>query len=252
MDKFIIRKDFNGNVIVSDTLEVENNYHNDTDDDDDDEDVIRVYTDGACIDNGKPYARAGYGIWFGENDSRNVSESYNGKQTNNIAELLAIIKALTILNNDINNGKNVIVYSDSRYAIRCCEEYGEKCFKNNWINPNSKNKPIPNLELVQTAYMYCRNYKNIKFTHVRSHTGKKDRDSIGNDHADRLANLAIGISTKKRDTKKNKIYLNIPFSEKDEAKKMGARWDSSKKKWYIDDKNKYKNQFLARWGTDTY
>ena len=130
MDKFIIRKDFNGNVIVSDTLEIENNYHNDTDDDID-EDVIRVYTDGACIDNGKPYARAGYGIWFGENDSRNVSESYNGKQTNNIAELLAIIKALTILNNDINNGKNVIVYSDSRYAIGCCEEYGEKCFKNN-------------------------------------------------------------------------------------------------------------------------
>ena len=29
-----------------------------------DEDVIRVYTDGACIDNGKPYARAGYGmVW---------------------------------------------------------------------------------------------------------------------------------------------------------------------------------------------
>ena len=25
---------------------------------------ISVYTDGACIDNGKPYARAGYGIWF--------------------------------------------------------------------------------------------------------------------------------------------------------------------------------------------
>ena len=34
MDKFIIRKDFNGNVIVSDTLEIENNYHIDTDDDD--------------------------------------------------------------------------------------------------------------------------------------------------------------------------------------------------------------------------
>ena len=26
--------------------------------------------------------------------------------------------------------------------------------------------------------MYCRNYKNIKFTHVPSHTGKKDRDIL--------------------------------------------------------------------------
>ena len=64
---------------------------------------ITVYTDGACIDNGKPYARAGYGIWFKENDPRNTSESYNGKQTNNIAELLAIIKTLTILDKEIKN-----------------------------------------------------------------------------------------------------------------------------------------------------
>ena len=88
-----------------------------------------VYTDGACIDNGKPYARAGYGIWFGENDSRNTSESYNGKQTNNIAELLAIIKALTILDVEIKRNEIINIYSDSRYAIRCCTTYGEKCYK---------------------------------------------------------------------------------------------------------------------------
>ena len=32
-----------------------------------------VYTDGACVDNGKAYARAGYGVYFGKNDPRNVS-----------------------------------------------------------------------------------------------------------------------------------------------------------------------------------
>jgi hypothetical protein len=26
--------------------------------------------------------------------------------------------------------------------------------------------------------------------------------------------------------------LNVPFAEKDEAKRLGARWDSAKKKWY--------------------
>lgn len=31
----------------------------------------------------------------------------------------------------------------------------------------------------------------------------------------------------------NKIYLNVPYSEKDEAKSKGARWDPNEKKWFI-------------------
>lgn len=29
------------------------------------------------------------------------------------------------------------------------------------------------------------------------------------------------------------VYINVPYEEKDEAKALGARWDSEKKKWYI-------------------
>lgn len=29
-------------------------------------------------------------------------------------------------------------------------------------------------------------------------------------------------------------YLNVPYSEKDEAKALGARWDRTRKEWYID------------------
>jgi hypothetical protein len=32
-----------------------------------------------------------------------------------------------------------------------------------------------------------------------------------------------------------RINLNCPFSEKDEAKALGARWDSARKVWYIED-----------------
>lgn len=28
--------------------------------------------------------------------------------------------------------------------------------------------------------------------------------------------------------------LAVPFSEKDEAKRLGARWDAAKKLWYVD------------------
>ncbi len=33
--------------------------------------------------------------------------------------------------------------------------------------------------------------------------------------------------------KGRKIYLNVPYKEKDEAKKLGARWDPDSKLWYI-------------------
>jgi ribonuclease HI len=32
-----------------------------------------IYTDGACRSNGKDNAIAGYGVFFGDNDIRNVS-----------------------------------------------------------------------------------------------------------------------------------------------------------------------------------
>ena len=45
-------------------------------------DSIHVYTDGSCHNNGRTNARAGYGVYFGENDSRNISKPLKGKQTN--------------------------------------------------------------------------------------------------------------------------------------------------------------------------
>ena len=30
-----------------------------------------------------------------------------------------------------------------------------------------------------------------------------------------------------------KIYLNVPFEEKEEVKSLGARWDRNKRSWFI-------------------
>ena len=70
-----------------------------------------------------------FGVWFGENDERNVSQTYNGRQTNNVAELLAIITALTIVKEDIEQGRIIHLYTDSDYSKRCCTTYGEKMSK---------------------------------------------------------------------------------------------------------------------------
>jgi ribonuclease HI len=146
-----------------------------------------VYTDGACSNNGKNNAFAGIGIFFDINDTRNVSKKIEGKQTNNIAELTAIIETYYIIENDVVNGKKIAIVTDSEYAIKCVSSYGEKCYKKGW------NVDIPNKDLVKTAYDLYKDKLNIQFIHIKAHTNNTDIHSIGNDNADKLANMAIGL-----------------------------------------------------------
>jgi ribonuclease HI len=148
-----------------------------------------VYTDGACSNNGKNNALAGIGIFFGTNDNRNISKKIEGKQTNNTAELSAIIETYHIIENDILNGKKIAIVSDSEYAIKCVSSYGEKCHKKGW------NVDIPNKELVKIAYEMYRDKLNIQFIHIKAHTNNTDIHSFGNDKADKLANIAIGLES---------------------------------------------------------
>jgi len=195
-----------------------------------------VYTDGSCSNNGRPNAVAGIGVYFKEGDSRNVSERVQGKQSNNTAELGAIRRVYNILEQDILSGKRIVIVSDSEYAIRCVTSYGEKCAKKLWKDN------IPNKELVKELYELYSKLPNIQFIHVLAHTGKQDIHSLGNDGADKLANLAIGLEA----CPYSKIYLNVPFSQKDHAKGLGAKWEPTKKKWYIFDNTANKDILLQK------
>jgi hypothetical protein len=98
--------------------------------------------------------------------------------------------------------------------------------------------------------------------HIMAHTGRTDIHSIGNDGADRLANLAVGISSVGGSgsgsgigigsighvVRDEKIYLAVPFATKDTAKGMGAKWDPSKKKWYTVGSNPNKDALVQQFG----
>lgn len=142
-----------------------------------------VYTDGSCSNNGYNNATGGIGIYFGENNPRNISEKIDGKVSNNIAELTAIIRCFSIIENDLIEGKQITIVSDSEYAIRCATTYGEKCANLEW------KKDIPNKELVKIIYETSRKYSNAHFLHIKAHTDNSDIHSIGNRHADLLATL---------------------------------------------------------------
>jgi ribonuclease HI len=203
-----------------------------------------VYTDGACIHNGKPNAKAGMGVFFGYDDSRNISKKVEGKQTNNTAELGAVYEALCMITQEIKNNLNICIVTDSEYVIKCCTTYGKKCKLDNW------KKDIPNKELVKTLFTAFDSYSNLSLMHIDAHTGKQDKHSLGNEEADRLANLAIGQTScpyQKTETKAKKCYLKVKYEDKDEAKSYGAKWDPSKKKWYyMSDLNSDKINLLQK------
>lgn len=200
--------------------------------------MINVYTDGACQNNGKYNAISGYGIYFSENDPRNESKKIEGdKHTNNIAELTAFIKVFDILTNEIIKGEQINIYTDSEYVIKCASSYGQKLSKNNW--KTETNKIPPNIELVKKAYELYKDLFNVKLIHIRAHTNKDDIHSVGNENADKLANMAIGIIN---NTNNNKTYINIDYNNKDLVKEYGAKWDNNKKSWYYEDKISEENK----------
>lgn len=184
--------------------------------------VIYVFTDGSCHNNGKDNAIAGIGVFFGYDDKRNVSERIKGKQTNNTAELSAIKKAIQILENEKDM---IIICTDSEYCIKCCTTYSHKLEAKGW------KKEIPNKELVKEVYELCKG-RNIQFKHIEAHTNNDDFFSKGNNEADRLANESIGMNH----CPYIKNYINVKFEEKDEAKRLGAKWDKNKKSWFYDNK----------------
>ena len=197
-----------------------------------------------------PDAKAGIGIYFGKDDACNLSEPVEGKQSNNTAELWAIIRTYDIIEDSILEGNKICIMSDSRYAIQAATTYGEKQSKENW------NYDIPNKELVKKVYMLYKDKPNVRFQWIAAHTGKSDIHSLGNEAADKLANQAIGLESCPYDKRQatntlssSKIYLNVPFTKKEEAKKLGAKWDIETKKWFVLESSVKKDILIAAFAT---
>ena len=258
MPFYVINKDYNNKIFTNDNFDIDVLEFNTKEEAEDylknDENVgnnleeIIVFTDGACSMNGSVNAKAGMGVYFGENDCRNISKRIEGKQTNNTAELSAVIEVFNILKTDIQNQNKITIYTDSEYSIKCCGSYGEKCEKKNWIK---KNGGIPNVELVKKGYNLFKKNKNVQLKYIKAHTGKNDYLSKGNEGADKLANLSIEenncpyTNIDKIINKDKKNYLKVPFSDKDTAKQNGAKWDKDKKKWYyLDNISEENKSFL--------
>lgn len=145
---------------------------------------IIVYTDGSCM--GNDIKKCGYGIYYPNKELNDVSRPFNHSPlTNQRAELYAIYKALKSITKYLKYD-TISLYTDSEYSIKSLTVWIKDWKKNNW--KNSKNKDVLNQDLIKKIDKILQKNKNkIFFTHVRSHTGKQDVHSLGNEHADKLA-----------------------------------------------------------------
>jgi len=146
--------------------------------------ALVVHTDGACPNNGKHGARAGIGVWYGPEDSRNISEVCPGESTNNRAELFAIIRALQEVPR--NSVEELIIKTDSKYCIGCFGQWHKTWERNGW--KTSKGEPVGNLGMIRLALamLSLRSMEGgkVEFVHVRGHSG-----DLGNEGADYLARV---------------------------------------------------------------
>ncbi|KAI9511942.1 ribonuclease H-like domain-containing protein [Russula earlei] len=159
-----------------------------------------VYTDGACSGNGQSGSVAGIGVWWGSNDTRNLSERCPGRQTNNRAELIAIIRALETTP---MSSVPLVIKSDSEYAIKCFTDWLPIWRRKNFIT--SQGTPVKNVKLIM--YMDAlfstrgRTGQEVRIEHVRGHAGE-----VGNEGADALA---------VHGAKLREMYADIVLDERD-------------------------------------
>ena len=89
-----------------------------------------VYADGSCVNNGTAEARAGSGVWYGENDPRNLAIRVPGrKQSNRVGELLAGLRAVK----EAPGNQPLRICSDSRFAIEGLTKHARDWEAKNWM-----------------------------------------------------------------------------------------------------------------------
>ncbi|XP_052775583.1 ribonuclease H1-like [Mya arenaria] len=140
-------------------------------------DYAEVYTDGACSNNGFGNPQAGIGVYWGPNHPQNVSEKLRGRQTNNRAEIHAVVKAVEQASG--RGVKDLTVNTDSQFLINSMTKWVKGWQRNGW--KKSSGEDVINKEDFE-ALIKASNGINIKWNHVRGHQGIE-----GNEQADRLA-----------------------------------------------------------------
>ena len=151
---------------------------------------ITIYTDGACLNNGKRNATCGSGVWVSQESPLNSSIRIPGPtQSNQIGEIAAVIVAAA----SVPLSQPLEIVSDSKYVIEGLTTHLQTWEDQGWIGV--QNAPF----FQRAAYLLRRRTATTTFQWVKGHDGVE-----GNEQCDRLAKEGAAKPTP--DT----LDLNIP------------------------------------------
>ena len=141
--------------------------------------MIKIYTDGSCLEN------PGNGGWAAIIIIKKEKKIISGNQkntTNNRMELLAPIEALKTL--ELNSEIEII--TDSKYVKLGITEWINSWKKNGWKTANKKE--VKNIELWKELDSLVENF-NIKWSWVKGHS----TDQLNNE-VDLIAKKAANLN----------------------------------------------------------
>ncbi len=141
--------------------------------------MIKIYTDGSCLEN------PGNGGWAAIiiiNKEKKIISGNQKNTTNNRMELLAPIEALKTLK--INSEIEII--TDSKYVKLGITEWINNWKKNGWKTANKKE--VKNIELWKELDSLVENF-NIKWSWVKGHS----TDQLNNE-VDLIAKKAANLN----------------------------------------------------------
>ena len=137
--------------------------------------MIKIYTDGSCLNN------PGNGGWAAiiniNGEVKKISGSVKDT-TNNKMELMAPIKALQ----EVEKNQQIEIYTDSQYVRLGITDWINKWIINNW--QTSKKEPVKNKDLWIELYELTKSFE-VKWIWVKAHAG-----NVLNEEVDLLAKQA--------------------------------------------------------------
>lgn len=126
---------------------------------------VEIWTDGACIHNGTPRAKAAWGFVSGKTEKAGLVE---GLQTNNRAEAFAIYYALVWAAE--KGYRKIKLHTDSQISLHGVNKHPSRVLKNREIFEN-------------IARVITGTHLQVEFIKVLGHSG-----DVNNERVDKLAN----------------------------------------------------------------
>ena len=130
--------------------------------------MIKIYTDGSCLENP---GKGGWAAIIINNGKKTQIKGSEEKTTNNQMELLAPIKALK----KIPKGSKVEIFTDSKYVKSGITEWIHNWKKNGWKTAGKKN--VKNKEL-WTELDNLSSIFEIKWFWVKAHSTNKLNNEV--------------------------------------------------------------------------